>query len=65
MKLVLIRHGPTEWNVDKRIQGSIDNPLSQAGIEQVSKRKLSAEMLSLVWYTSPLRRARQTAQLMG
>jgi broad specificity phosphatase PhoE len=65
MKIVLLRHGPTEWNANKRIQGRIDNPLSELGIEQVKKRQLPADLRDRVWYTSPLRRARETAQLMG
>ncbi len=65
MKLLLIRHGLTEWNVEKRIQGRTDIPLSESGIEQVSSRRLSAELRKLTWYTSPLQRALQTAELMG
>jgi broad specificity phosphatase PhoE len=65
MKIVLVRHGPTEWNATKRIQGRIDNPLSQPGIEQVKRRRLPPDLRQVVWYTSPLRRARETAELMG
>lgn len=65
MKLLLVRHGLTEWNVEKRIQGRTDIPLSQAGIEQVSRHRLSADLRELTWYVSPLRRAIQTAGLMG
>lgn len=65
MKLLLIRHGLTEWNSEKRIQGQTDIPLSSAGIEQVSRRRLSADLHKLTWYTSPLQRALQTANLMG
>lgn len=65
MKLLLIRHGLTEWNAEKRIQGRTDIPLSEAGIEQVSRRRLSADQRKLIWYASPLKRALQTANLMG
>ena len=65
MKIVLVRHGPTEWNAIKRIQGRIDNPLSELGIEQVKRRQLPLQLLQMSWYTSPLRRARETAELMG
>lgn len=65
MKIVLIRHGPTEWNASKRILGRIDNPLSELGVEQVKRRQLPLELRRMAWYTSPLRRARQTAALMG
>jgi broad specificity phosphatase PhoE len=65
MKLILVRHGPTEWNANKRIQGRIDKSLSESGIAQVKNRQIPAEILRLAWYTSPLKRARQTAALMG
>jgi len=65
MKFVLVRHGPTEWNAIKRIQGRIDNPLSELGVEQVKRRQLPLELRQMTWYTSPLRRARETAELMG
>ncbi len=65
MKLLLIRHGLTEWNAEKRIQGKIDTPLSQAGIDQVNSRRLPPELRAMTWYTSPMQRARQTAKLMG
>ena len=65
MKIVLVRHGPTEWNASKRIQGRIDNPLSELGVEQVKRRQLPLELRQMAWYTSPLRRARETAELMG
>ncbi|NNE63513.1 MAG: histidine phosphatase family protein, partial [Gammaproteobacteria bacterium] len=64
MKLFLIRHGPTDWNVEKRIQGLMDRPLSSEGIETVRACRLSPELRDLRWYCSPLRRARQTAELL-
>jgi broad specificity phosphatase PhoE len=65
MKIVLVRHGPTDWNATKRIQGRIDNPLSAPGVERVKKRQLPVVLRQMTWYTSPLRRARETAELMG
>ena len=65
MKLVLLRHGPTDWNAEKRIQGQTDLYLSRAGIQRVLKCSLPREFRQIVWYTSPLVRARQTAELMG
>ncbi len=64
MKLVLIRHGPTDWNAEKRIQGRIDQPLSKAGIEDIRRRRLSESLIQIPWYCSPMRRARQTAELL-
>lgn len=65
MRLLLIRHGPTDWNAQKRIQGRIDQPLSAIAIEQLHRRQLSDEQRQLQWYVSPLQRARQTAELLG
>ncbi len=64
MKLILIRHGLTEWNVEKRIQGRIDQPLSKAGIEQIGQYRLPDTLHQMPWYCSPMQRARQTAELL-
>ncbi len=64
MKLILIRHGLTDWNAEKRIQGRIDRPLSETGIEQIRQLQLPEAFRQLRWYCSPLQRARQTAELL-
>ena len=33
IELVMVRHGPTAWNAEGRMQGRSDQPLSQAGCE--------------------------------
>ena len=65
IRLVLVRHGPTEWNAARRLQGRANIPLSPAGRAAVSRRVLPAELAGLRWLTSPLARARQTAELLG
>ena len=65
MKIALIRHGPTEWNAQKRVQGSVDTPLSQAGIAKMSALLPPAGFDGATAYCSPKRRARQTAALLG
>ena len=64
--LILIRHGPTEWNADGRIQGHTDVPLSAAGVQTVREWSLPAEIADAAdewdWRVSPLARARQTAE---
>lgn len=61
----LIRHGPTEWNDAGRIQGQTDVPLSAAGRRVVATWKLPRRLLPAQWISSPLKRALETAALMG
>ena len=63
--LVLIRHGPTDWNADGRLQGRTDRPLSDAGRAAVCSWRLPPGLGDYHWITSPLSRARQTAELLG
>ena len=37
MKLYFVRHGETEWNVKKKIQGKTDIPLNENGIRQAKR----------------------------
>ncbi|HEU4550708.1 MAG TPA: histidine phosphatase family protein, partial [Rhizomicrobium sp.] len=62
MKLALLRHGPTEWNAQGRIQGHTDIPLSNAGREKLAALRLPDTLLGSRVFSSPLLRARQTAQ---
>jgi len=65
MKLFLLRHGMTAWNLDKRIQGRVDEPLCAAGREALAGLELPGWSAACRWYCSPLRRATQTARLLG
>lgn len=65
MKLVLLRHGITAWNLEKRIQGRIDEPLSEAGREQFRALSVPADYRGYQWYCSPLRRAVESAELLA
>lgn len=62
MKLYLVRHGETEWNEGKRIQGQSDTVLSENGRKQAEKvaEALSSQKIDAV-YSSPLKRAAATA----
>jgi probable phosphoglycerate mutase len=64
-RLALLRHGPTAWNGEKRLQGRADRPLSDEGEAQVRSWSLPPEIAGFRWLTSPLRRARRTAALIG
>lgn len=61
--ILLIRHGETDWNVDKRLQGHIDIGLNQAGQRQVLAlgEALAGEGIDAI-FASDLQRARDTAQ---
>lgn len=61
--ILLIRHGETDWNVDKRLQGHIDIPLNAEGRRQATAlgRVLENEPLDAI-YASDLQRARDTAE---
>ena len=60
----LTRHGQTVWNLDKRLQGSGNSDLTDHGVEQAEQLKKRVDGLKLdVIYTSPLERARKTANI--
>lgn len=65
MQIAFIRHGPTAWNVEGRIQGHTDIPLSEAGRAAVARWRLPPEMAGWGFVSSPLSRARETARLLG
>ena len=64
--ILLARHGETDWNRDGRFQGQADPPLNEHGREQARKlaERLSAQRFAAL-YTSPLRRARETAEIVA
>jgi broad specificity phosphatase PhoE len=66
MRILLLRHAETDWNREHRFQGWRDIPLSAKGRQQAGSaaRLLAASPLAAVW-SSPLRRARETAALIA
>lgn len=63
--VALIRHGPTEWTEQKRIQGGTDVPLSEDGRAAVRSWRLPDAVDGFAWAASPLARARETALILG
>lgn len=67
-RLLLVRHGRSTWNAERRWQGWADPPLDDVGREQAHRlagrlREDGETMVAL--YTSPLRRAQETAEIIG
>lgn len=65
MKLALLRHGPTAWNAQGRVQGQIDIPLSDEGLARMRGFLPPAAFAHARAYASPMLRARQTAEALG
>ena len=64
--ICLVRHGETDWNVLGKLQGRTDIPLNESGILQAEE--CSEFLKSLQWdviITSPLKRAKQTAEIIN
>lgn len=61
-RLILLRHGETEWNLEGRYQGHLDSPLTPAGVAQARAlaERAARQTLSAL-YSSDLGRAQQTA----
>jgi broad specificity phosphatase PhoE len=64
--LLLVRHGETDWNRERRYQGHADEPLNDAGRAQAEQLAVSLrdERFAAV-YTSDLRRAAETAAIVA
>ena len=64
--LVVVRHGQTDWNLEERFQGQADIPLNEVGYRQAEKLRTRLAGLSFdAAYSSPLRRAVATAQIIA
>ena len=65
--ILLVRHGETEWNIQRRIQGRLDSPLTGRGIAQAHAIGRLVDSLrdtaSARIVASPLGRARRTAEI--
>lgn len=66
MLIYVIRHGETDWNVEKRLQGQTDIELNANGIRLAENAKESVQKLGIThFYSSPLKRAFVTAGILA
>lgn len=62
MLIYVLRHGITQWNKLKKVQGAMDIPLAPEGIELAKRTGEALKDVPFdICFTSPLTRARQTA----
>ena len=66
LRLLVVRHGQTDFNAQRRYQGAIDVGLNAAGIRQAEAlaRRLQADKIDAI-VSSPLERALQTARIIA
>ena len=66
MQIILVRHGATDWNLERRCQGATDRELNAVGVRQAEEiaASLARESIHAV-YSSRLKRARQTASVIS
>ena len=65
-KIIIVRHGQTKWNLEKRFRGSQDIPLDKTGVSQAEAlaRRLAPDTIAAV-YSSRLQRALKTAEIIA
>lgn len=65
-KIGFVRHGNTNWNIEKRAQGHSHNPLNETGLKQAHAvgKRLAQENWDVI-ISSDLLRARQTAEIIA
>ena len=66
MEIILVRHGETNWNKDKRCQGISDTNLNENGLKQAKKLKkyFDSKKIDAI-FVSDLKRAKQTADIIN
>lgn len=65
LTVYIVRHGQTDWNLERRLQGTTDTPLNDTGREQARRQGRALAALGLDWsaldfHASPLARAAET-----
>jgi broad specificity phosphatase PhoE len=65
VEIGLLRHFPTDWNAEGRLQGRTDVPLSGASVAALLRLRLPPRWRDLPILSSPLSRAAQTARILA
>ena len=65
VEVLFVRHAETDWNKAGRIQGHADTGISAPARAWLEQRRLPERFAHFAWVSSPLARARQTAELLG
>lgn len=66
MRLFVIRHGQTNWNLEGKMQGSTNIPLNETGIKQAEGARKTVNNLDIdLIICSTLDRAKQTAEIVN
>lgn len=65
LTLIITRHGETQWNLERRMQGHLDSPLTELGHQQAKwlSERLANRQIDFI-YSSPLGRAFTTAKIL-
>jgi 2,3-bisphosphoglycerate-dependent phosphoglycerate mutase len=66
IRMILIRHGETDWNRQRRIQGHVDIPLNETGLLQAERvgERMRLEAIDS-FFSSDLQRAKRTAEIIA
>ena len=66
LQVYLVRHGETQWNAERRIQGQSDSPLTDKGVQQAWQVAERARTLGITHViSSDLGRTQQTARIIA
>lgn len=64
MKIYFVRHGETDWNKERKLQGQVNIELNEFGRHLARETAKGLKDISFdICYTSPLKRAKETAEL--
>jgi probable phosphoglycerate mutase len=66
MELIIFRHGETDWNKEKKLQGHINIPLNDHGVSQAQElaKRVQDKGIEII-YSSDLSRAKKTAEIVA